>query len=215
MLRVSSYNCKSSKRNIGGIARLCENSDIVFLQEHWLFPSDLSSLNNVHQDFMSYGISSIDPSDSLILGRPYGGVAVLWKNDLAQFVNPVSFNDDRIIGLECHINNVKILFLGVYLPYDNKRNFDQYVYYLSKLKSIIDDFDSPHVCLLGDFNADVYKQSEFGNELQSFCSGANLKIADVLMLPQSTITHVNDGTNTESWLDHVICTGGFYIFPAL
>ena len=80
------------------------------------------------------------------------------------------------------------------MPYDSKHNFDQYVYYLSKLKSIIDDFDSPYVCILGDFNADIFKQSEFGKELESFCHEANLKIADVLLLPRSSITHVNAGS---------------------
>ena len=113
MLRVSSYNCKSLKRNITGIAQVCDVSDVVFLQEHWLFPSDLPMLNNVHQKFMSFGISSIDPSDRILLGRPFGGVAVLWRDTLAQFVKPMSFDDDRIVGLECRINDIKILLLGV------------------------------------------------------------------------------------------------------
>ena len=210
MVRISSYNCKSSKRNIGGIVKVCDNSDIVFLQEHWLFPSDLPSLNNVHQDFMSFGISSLDPSNGLLLGRPFGGVAVLWKNSIAQYVKPITFDDDRIIGLECIIDDLKILLLGVYLPYDTKKNFDQYVYYLAKLKSIVDDFDSPNVCILGDFNADILKLTDFGKELRCFCNDANLKIADVLLLPHTSISHINDGSSSESWLDHIVCTDGFY-----
>ena len=77
MLQISSYNCQSSKRNAGGIHKLCESSDIIFLQEHWLFPEDLPSLNNIHDDFVSFAISSVDPSSGLISGRPFGGVAVL------------------------------------------------------------------------------------------------------------------------------------------
>lgn len=210
MLRISSYNCKSSKRNIGGISRVCAVSDIVFLQEHWLFPADLCSLNSVHSDFMAFGVSSIDPSNGLLSGRPFGGVAVLWRKTLAPLVNPISFDDDRIIGLECCINGLKLLLLGVYLPYNTKHNFDQYVYYLAKLKSIIDDHDSPHVCILGDFNADIIKQTEFGTELDSFCHDANLMIADTLLLPPDSITHVNDGNGNEFWLDHIVCTQGLY-----
>ena len=210
MLRFSSYNCKSFKRNIGGVARLCEVSDVVFLQEHWLFPSDISLLNNVHSDYLSYGISSIDPSDGLLLGRPFGGVAVLWRNSLAPHVKPISYDDDRLVGLECIIGERKMLFLGVYLPYDTKQNFDQYVHYLAKLKCIIDDFDSPYVCVLGDFNADIVKQTEFGRELQCFCFDANLKIADILLLPPTSFTHANEGSCTESWIDHIVCTNGFH-----
>ena len=114
MLQVGSYNCKSLKRNVVGIRKLCEVSDIVFLQEHWLFPCDLPLLNNVHNEFTSYGVSSIDSSDRVIVGRPFGGVAVLWHNRLAPLVRPVCFDDDRIIGLECDINGHKVLLLGVY-----------------------------------------------------------------------------------------------------
>ena len=82
-----------------------------------------------------------------------GGVAVLWKNDLASRVKPISYDDNRIIGLECRFDEITILLVGVYLPYDTKHNFDQYVHYLAKLKVIIEEFDSPYVCILGDFGS--------------------------------------------------------------
>ena len=209
MLQISSYNCQSSKRNVGGIRKLCDSSDIVFLLEHWLFPSELASLNNIHCDFSSFGLSSINPSVSLIRGRPFGGVAVLWRNSLAPHVKPVTYGDDRIIGLECNLSGIKMLFVGVYLPYNTQLNFDRYVYYLAKLKTIVDDFDSPYVALLGDFNADIVKGTEFGKELQSFCNESHLSIVDVMHLPRTSTTHFNDGHSTESWLDHIVCTEGF------
>ena len=82
------------------------------------------------------------------------------------------------------------------------------MYYLPELKTIIDDFDSPFVCALGDFNADIVKATDFGKELQSFCNDSGL-VADVLHLPANSVTHVNDGHGTESWLDHIVCTKGF------
>ena len=76
-MRISSYNCQSSKRNTGGIKLLCNNSDVIFLQEYWLFPGDIPSLNQIHADFLSFDVSSMDAGDGLVLGRPYGGVAVM------------------------------------------------------------------------------------------------------------------------------------------
>ena len=151
----------------------------------------------------------MDPSAGLIAGRPFGGVAVLWRNSLGQHVKPVMYDDDLIIGLECILEEVKMLLIGVYLPYSTHQNFDTYVHYLAKMKTIIDDFDSPYVCVLGDFNADVVKATEFGKELESFCHESNLVIADVMHLSRDSTTHVNDGHGTESWLDHIVCTKSF------
>ena len=54
---------------------------------------------------------------------------------MAPFVKPISFDDDRVVGLEGHFVDMKILFLGVNLPYDNKRNFDDYIFTTSSMKA--------------------------------------------------------------------------------
>lgn len=210
MLNISSYNCRSSKRNTGGIKMLCDSSDIVFLQEHWLFASDLPTLNNVHEDFISFGVSAMDPTAGLTVGRPYGGVAVLWRKGLAARVRPLSYDDSRIIGLMCDLGGTQILFLGAYLPYESPQNFDEFVFYLAKVKEIIDEFPSPNVCVLGDLNADVIKGTSFGIELDNFCKDNRLVIADILQLPKDSVTHLNDGHGSESWLDHIVCTQAFH-----
>ena len=210
VMKISSYNCQSSKRNIGGIRQLCDRSDIVFLQEHWLPPDDLPTLNNIHFDFVSFGLSSMNMSDGLIVGRPYGGVAVLFKRSLMSVVKPVVYDNSRMLGLECSVGNVKFLLLNTYLPCNSPDNFDSFIFYLGMIQAIIDDFDSPYVCVLGDFNSDIVKQTTFGKELKSFCDENQLVIADSLFLPEDSVTHVNDGHDTESWLDHFIFTQGFY-----
>ena len=132
-MRIASYNCRSSKRNTGGIQLLCNSCDIVFLQEHWLFPADLPSLNRIHDEFMSFGISSMNVSDDIVLGRPYGGLAVMWRKHLTSKVKPVSFDDDRIIGVECVVNSTKMLLLGVYLPCNSSTNFEDFLFSLGKI----------------------------------------------------------------------------------
>ena len=83
------------------------------------------------------------------------------------------------------------------------------MFYLSTLRTTIDDFDSLFVCALGYLNTDTVKGTDFGKELQSFCNDSRLVVADVLHLPTNSVTHVNDGYGTESWLDHIVCTKGF------
>ena len=156
MIRVSSYNCKSLKRNVSGISKTCDVSDIVFLQEHWLFPEELPLLNNVHRDFTGFGSSSIDPSAGVVMGRPFGGVGVLWKNALASYLKLISF-DDGIVGLECYLNGVKFIFLGFYLPDDTELGSICILVSQLNVYCIVDDFESHFVCISGDFDAGVFK----------------------------------------------------------
>ena len=51
-------------------------NDIVLLQETLLCSHNLHSINSIHSDFYAGGCTSIDSSERVIMGRPYGGVPV-------------------------------------------------------------------------------------------------------------------------------------------
>ena len=61
-----------------------------------------------------------------------------------------------------------MLFIGVHLSYYSHQNFDRFVYYLAKLRTTIEEYDSPSVCALGDFNADIGKRTDLGKDLNHF-----------------------------------------------
>ena len=98
------------------------------------------------------------------------------------------------------------MFLCVYLPYDCAENFDDYMFYLSQLLQIIEDFSSPYVYICGDFNANVLSHSRFGDELRRLCSDTLLCLSDTLLLPSDTFTFISSSHDTVSWLDHVLST---------
>jgi exonuclease III len=79
-LRFCTYNCRSVKNSMPEVHSLCNKFDIVLLQEHWLLPNELHTLNNIHPDFHSYGMSAVDISRNILVGRPYGGTAILFRN---------------------------------------------------------------------------------------------------------------------------------------
>ena len=74
-----SFNCKSIVRSVECVRKLCSTADIIALQETWLFPHDLDYLNTIDNQFSSTGKSAIDTSTGILRGRPYGGVAILWR----------------------------------------------------------------------------------------------------------------------------------------
>ena len=80
--------------------------------------SELAMLNSIHGDFYRNGISSMDTSVGIIHGRPYGGLAVLYRRSIASSCNFINYEDDRIQGMELLSNNGKLLILNVYFPYE-------------------------------------------------------------------------------------------------
>jgi hypothetical protein len=118
----------------------------------------------------------------------------------------IEYGDSRLIGFDIVINNTSLLFINVYMPYDCNENEEEFRYYLGKVSDIIDDYHSPNVFILGDFNANIRKPTRFGNIVNMYCNDENLIMADKLLLPTDSYTFVSSAHDTVSWLDHVITT---------
>ena len=144
--------------------------------------------------------------DKLLRGRPHGGVSILWRKSLSHIVKTFKYDDDRVIGIGLKTSTYTLLFLCCYLPYECDMFYDDYCFYLDKIKCIIESADTPYVYILGDFNADIQSQSIFGSELIEFCDMNNMSFIDKSMLSPDTFTFISQAHGTTSWLDHCITT---------
>ena len=81
-LRIVSYNCRGIKSSLSVIHELCTNNDIVLLQETLLCSHNLHFINSIHSDFYAGGCTSVDSSERVIMGRPYGGLCIMWRKPL-------------------------------------------------------------------------------------------------------------------------------------
>ena len=95
-MKIVSYNCRSVKRSWQDVAFLCRNYDIICLQEHWLLPHDLNLLNSVHKDFNAMGYSAVDIVNDILIDRPYGIKAILFKKFFAYSVSVIHSSDPRV-----------------------------------------------------------------------------------------------------------------------
>jgi hypothetical protein len=84
-LCVCSFNCCFVKSSTNDLISLCNDHDhdIIFLQEHWLLPYELSMLSCIHKDFYGYGMSAVDITVDVLVCRSYVGTAVyiasIWR----------------------------------------------------------------------------------------------------------------------------------------
>jgi exonuclease III len=128
-LRICTLNCRSLKSSMQDVNRLCESHDIVCLQEHWLLPSELGLLNNIHSDFYSSGSSAVDITGDILVGRPYGGTAILYRKTLCNLVSIFPTSNLRVTGVKMCTGIGPLLLITVYMPtdYNDDVSLENYV----------------------------------------------------------------------------------------
>ena len=202
-LRFSSYNCRSVKNCHFSVNELTRVSDVVCLQETWLPVQESDYLSSINSEFTYYAVSPVDLSNHLLTGRPFGGVAFLYRKNLASCIQRIDISNDRIICIDMKLDDNCIRVINCYLPYFNGYNDAEYIDCLAKIHCLITEHPNGNVLVVGDFNA--HTQSRFGNELKNFCTSYDYCICDVELMPHDTYTWISDATGHTRWLDHVVC----------
>jgi len=207
-LRVATFNCRSVKSSLQDVISLCESHDIVCIQEHWLLPHELSLLSSIHIDFYSVGSSAVDISSDVLVGRPYGGTAILYRKSLANVVNILPSSNLSITGIIISTSDFPLLFLTVYMPteYNDDECLEKYIDVCAHLNAIITDSCTRHVFVAGDFNCQP--GSRLYGVLSHFINDNNLVVTDLSLLSvySDSFTYCSDNGANTSWIDHVICS---------
>ncbi|KAJ0169527.1 hypothetical protein K1T71_014712 [Dendrolimus kikuchii] len=201
---IASFNCRSIKRSVEQIRNLCSKYDIVALQETWLLPHDLDFVNEVSDDFGCYAKSTVDTSAGLFKGRPYGGLAILWRKALFTSVSVVECSNDRISAVHIKLDDRSVLLFSIYMPINSDENLTDFTDCLATIAAIIDEGDVDVSYILGDFNA--HPKTVFGDELDLFCTEQSLICADQEILPSDTYTFLSESHGSRRWLDHCVVT---------
>ena len=199
VLTISTFNCQGLKSAMNQVQNLCNNSQIVALQETWLYSNDLDVVKNIHKDFSGFSTSSVKDDVGIHRGRPHGGLSFMWNRSLTPYIDIVNYNDDRLLGLSFKHRDQSTLFINVYLPTNIRENVDLYLNYVGKISAIIEESQCENICVLGDFNASP--GTDYFAEISSLCSSHDLVMSDVALLPISSYTHVNQAFLTKSWFD--------------
>ena len=96
-LNLCTFNCKYEKTSVPEIKDLCKRHDFVFLQETWMSRAQLRTLTNINNEFVGYGLSSMKDEDQIHTGRPFNGVAILWRKTLNKYCSIITYDCDRIL----------------------------------------------------------------------------------------------------------------------
>lgn len=202
--RMISFNCRSVTRSVECVRSLCRSADLVALQELWLLPEDIPFLGSIDANFEFTGKSAVDTGAGILRGRPYGGVALLWRKSLFTSVSVVNCNSARIVGIKIVLSDRELLVFSVYMPVDTAETLTDFTECLGEIAAIVEDSQIDSVYILGDFNA--HPGRRFGKELLQFCVDVKWRCVDLdfLGVTSDTYTYVSDITGSKSWLDHCL-----------
>jgi hypothetical protein len=123
-----------------------------FLQKHWLGPDDLDLLN-VNKDFVSYASSAMEAilARTILSGRPFGGVAILVRNNLSHRVKVIHMHE-RFIMLCID----SIILCNVYLPCRSSKLCDEVLAdTLASIAELVCSYNKEIVILGGDLNVNL------------------------------------------------------------
>ncbi len=161
--------------NVRGImsSTLCLNvlldkmsCDVAFVTEHKLQPYNSSFMDSIHSNYSS--ITVCDDTQSQESYYPCGraGAAILYKNYLKPYIEPIYCNSRRIAGLKLvGVTNRPLYFFSAYLPSDN--NILAYREEIDNLDQLCSLYgDTGHVILAARGHECQYSQRKSRKHIQ-------------------------------------------------
>lgn len=201
-VNLCTFNCKNITQSADCVRRLCARADVIALQETWLLPHDVPFLATIDGDFAYTGKSAVDISAGVLVGRPYGGVALLRRKSLFASVSAINCASDRIVCIKISQGERSMLIFSVYMPTDCAENRTEFTSCLSEIISVIESSEVESVFVLGDFNA--HPGTRFSRELLLTCADQSWSCIDTELLPQDSHTFTSSANGSCRWLDHCL-----------
>ena len=205
-LTVGTYNCQHFKGNTCTyVKHVLSNCDILFMQEHCLYASQLENFSELG-DINYYGCSPMDEAAPLV-GRPFGGCAILWHNRLKASFKPLPVISKRICaGVLSLENDINLLLVNLYLPCDDRcrgPSLDQTNNVLHELASILSDCDDYITILGGDLNTDFSRVSPQVSAVKDFLQVTGLTSGLNHVSSSVSYTFESKGNSSRSLIDHI------------
>ena len=185
------------------INSLVDKYDFVFLQEHWLHEEEIDQVfSNRFPNCKAHAVSGMERG-ILIRGRPYGGIAILWKQSIKHSVTASSVISRRFCAIVVEFENMKILMCSVYMPGDE--NAIEYEETLQEINRLFVYHDVDRIIIGGDFNVDWSRTHlDTTNQLELFVRSESLRL--ITDHGEIDFTYESKINNSKSVLDHFFVT---------
>lgn len=205
-ISIISYNTQcANDAKLPFLQELFGLADFLLLQEHGLCKSQFGWFDKLQNGIGKHGVSAMK-EDVLLKGRPHGGCAILWKRDLKLNVEPVVLESSRLTAVRVTLDDGKMLLICcVYMPCDDRclnGNLDEYKITLNELDSILQGTPNDYVCVCGDFNTDISRDSHQATTLLQFLGQNSFYLCQNDPCCNFEYTFCSKGSGVRSLIDH-------------
>jgi len=208
-IRSSSYNLRGFHQGQHQLLELCNNHDIIAVQEHWLADSDLDKITNLHDDFSVIARSAMTDKlqQGFLRGRPFGGLALMFRKSLCADIKYIGV-DSNCRGLAAIItlcNNVKLLIINEYLPcYATGLEYESAILdSVAFIENCMLNYEYHSLILLGDFNFECNAQCTGYRILYNLLNEYKLTCCEDTAATDIKYTYYQDTMGRYSVIDHM------------
>ena len=160
-ISILSWNPRGLSSSVPYIqSLLCEKPSVLVLSEHWLWPYDLASLDDISDDYEATGKANSRLTETSNGGKEVGGIAIQWYwwycHTMVLVVLPYNVTSESVwLVFTIQMTTLTVSIIGVYLPCSDQ-GMDYYREHLQELERIIiDPVLLGPVIILGDFNGQL------------------------------------------------------------
>ena len=201
-LCISSYNCKGFKnRNYNYLKGLFDKSDVLLIQEHWLYDFEFGNFNNILSDG-KYIAKSDMQNDIINHGRPHGGVAIIWKKSLVVEMTEINTLSNRLCAIRITSHDLDLILINIYMPCNDYNLNDEFIEILFEIMTICNTYECSDIVTAGDFNCDVSLNDVRAHTLFDFVT--SMKFECLTLSPRFNIDYsFINSLNNKSLIDHL------------
>ena len=158
-------------------------------------------LDSICPTFQCFATSAMNDvvCNKLLVGRPFGGIAIFIKQNLAADFNVVRLSSRYII-----LKAWSTLFINVYLPCMSSADWEsEYLDCLACILNDVSEIDYRYIVMGGDFNIDFNTKHPLINVLCSFMTDLALVNMDSKLPPGTNVSFRVDTSGASSLVDHL------------
>ena len=89
-----------------------QKPDFILLQETWHLGNACNYFSTIHKDYTFVEQSGVDSTCGILKGRPNGGLAILFKTGLAEYINKIPTRYNRVCAVHLKRDATDILIVN-------------------------------------------------------------------------------------------------------